>query len=229
MVRGLAALLAAALYFAVAGELPAVGGDAGRLLAGCIGAVAVGLAALAPLPGRDDPAGLAVFGLGAALLTVALTAAGAGAIANPVEALLAATAGLLFAWAFAMPAAVAALPLLVAGIDAVAVLTGPAESLDDGETVDVLTFALPRWGGDGAVAHLAVLDATFLAMFAAWALRFDLRPRRAIALMLAGLAVAVAVGVAVDRAVPALPFVAAGFLAAAPGRLLTLVRRDAAG
>jgi hypothetical protein len=227
VVRGLAALLVAVGYFAACGELPAVDGDAGRLLAGCIGAVMVGLAALAPLAGRDDPLGVALFGLGAALLTVALVAADAGAIANPAEALLAASAGLLFAWAFAVPAAVAALPLLVAGIDAFSVLTGPAEPLPSGDSVDVLTFELPQWGGGGAVAHLAVLDATFVAMFAAWALRFDLRPRLAITLMLVALAAAIAVGVAADRAVPALPFVAAAFLAASPRRLLTLVRRDA--
>ena len=48
-----------------------------------------------------------------------------GAAANPVEALAGAAAGLLFAWAFATPGAVVALPLVVAGVDLASVLTGP--------------------------------------------------------------------------------------------------------
>ena len=220
MVRGPAALLAAVALFAVAGDLP----DVGALVAGCVGALAVGLCALVPLAGRDDPVATGVFGLGAALLTAALAAAEVGALANPAEALVGASAGLLFAWAFAAPAAVLALPLLVAAIDAVAVLSGRAQPVAAGQEVDALTFVLPRWGSGDAAAHLPVLDATFLAMFAAWALRFDLRPRRAVVLMLGGLVLATAIGVAVDRAVPALPLVALGFLAAHPRRLVGLVR-----
>ena len=220
MVRRPAALLAAVALFALAGDLP----DTGALVAACTGALAVGACALIPLAGRDDPVGVGVFGLGAALLAAALAAAGVGALANPAEALFGGAAGVLFAWAFAAPAAVAALPIVVAGIDAVAVLTGPAEPVTSGKEVDVLTFALPRWGGDGAVTFLPVLDATFLAMFAAWALHFDLRPRRAVALMLGGLVLATALGVALDRSVPALPLVALGFLAAHPRRLVGLVR-----
>ena len=223
MVRGPAALLAAVLYFAVAGELP----DAGPLVAACVGALAVGGCALVAVAGRDDPVGIGVFGLGAALLTAALAAAGVGALANPAEALFAAAAGVLFAWAFAAPAAVAALPLLVAAIDAVAVLTGPAR-VAAGQEVDALTFLLPRWGGDEVATYLPVLDATFLAMFAAWALHFGLRPRRAMALMLGGLVLGAGLGIALDRPVPALPFVAAGFLAADPRRLVGLVRSDPA-
>ena len=223
MVRGPAALLAAVLYFAVAGELP----DAGALVAACVGALAVGVCALVPVAGRHDPLGLGVFGLGAALLTAALAAAEVGALANPAEALFAASAGVLFAWAFAAPAAVAALPLLVAALDAVTVLTGPAR-VASGKEVDVLTFLLPRWGSDEVATYLPVLDATFLAMFAAWALHFDLRPRRAMVLMLAGLVVGTGLGIVLDRPVPALPFVAVAFLAADPRRLAGLVRSDAA-
>ena len=222
MVRGPAALLAAAVLFAVAGELP----DAGALVAACTGALAVGVCALVPLAGRDEPLGIGIFGLGAALLTAALAAAEVGALANPAEALFAGAAGVLFAWAFAAPAAVLALPLLVAAIDAAAVLSGPSEPMAAGDQVDALTFVLPRWGGEGAVGHLAVLDATFLAMFAAWALRFSLRPRRAIALMLGALVLAAGLGVAIDRPLPALAFVAVAFLAADPRRLVMMVRQD---
>ena len=228
MVRGLAALLALALaaaYFLLSGDLPEVDGDAGRYLAGCAGAVAIGLAALSPLAGREDHLALVVLGLGAALLATALNGQDVGAAANPVEALFAAAAGMLFALAFGLPTAVVALPVLVAGIDAAAVLTGPDEPLGDFDPVDVLTFDLPAWGDERpSIARLGFLDVTFLAMFAAWSLRFALRPRLAIPLMVLGLAGSVALAVGLERAIPALPFVAAAFLLPALDRLPGLLR-----
>ena len=224
MVRGLAALLAGTAWFLLVGELPAVDGDAGRLLAGCLGATAVGLCALAPLAGRSEPAAVAVFGLGALLLAVALVGRDVGAAANPAEALLAASAGLLFGVGFGVPAAVVALPLVVAGIDAASVVGGGEAIVRGGGPVDLLTFDLPALGGGASVARLGLLDATFLALFAAWSLRFGLRPRVALPLMVAALAASVAVGVLTDRAVPALPFVAAAFLLPAVRRIPHLVR-----
>lgn len=228
MVRGLAALLGLALaaaYFLLVGDLPEVDGDAGRYAAGCAGALAVALAALAPLAGRDDALALVLLGVGAGLLATALAGQDVGAAANPVEALFAAAAGMLFASAFGIPAAVLTLPVLVAGIDAAAVLTGPAEPLGDFDPVDVLTLDLPAWGGERpSIARLGFLDATFLAMFAAWSLRFALRPRIAIPLMVVGLAGSVALAVALDRAIPALPFVAVAFLLPAVGRMRRLLR-----
>lgn len=225
MVRGLAALLVGTAYFLVVGELPSLDGEAGRYAAGCAGAVAVALCALAPLAGRDDPLAITAFGLGAVLLAVALASRDVGAAANPVEALFGAAAGLLFGIGFGMPAAVVALPLLVAGIDAAAVLGGGDEPLArGGDAVDLLTFDLPQWGGGGSVARLGLLDATFLALFAAWALRYGLRPRATIPLMVAALAGAVALGVALDRAIPALPFVAAAFLLPAADSAVRILR-----
>ena len=212
MVRGAAALLVATAWFLLVGELPSWSGEAGRYVAGCVGAVAVGLAALAPLPGRDEPLGLAVFGLGAAFLAAVLASQDVGAAANSVEALAGGAAGLLFAWAFAAPVAVVALPVVVAGVDIVSVLTGPAEPLRGAGPVDVLTLDLPALGGGASVGRLGVLDCTFLALFAAWSLRYELRPRVAIPLMVAGLAVSIALGLALDRSMPALPFLAAAML-----------------
>ena len=229
MVRGASALLAGAAYFLLVGELPAITGSAGPYVAGCIGAIFVALAAVAPLPGREDPVGLMVFGVGAGLLAAALAVKDVGAAANPVEALLAASAGLLFAYAFALPAAIVALPLLVAGIDLASVLTGPGESLAPSDPVDVLTFDLPFWSGEGSVARLALLDATFLALFAAWAVRFDLRPRVVVPLLVLAPAAAVALGVALDRAVPSLPFLAAALLLPAIDRVARLLRGSADG
>jgi hypothetical protein len=228
VVRGAAALLVAAAWFLVVGELPEVSGDGGRYLAGCVGALACGLAAIALVigpPARDEPLGLAAFGAGAVFLAAVLTAQDVGAAANPVEAVAGAAAGLLFAWAFATPLAVVALPLVVAGVDVASVLTGPAESLRGSSPVDVLTLDLPPLGGGSSVGRLGLLDVTFLALFAGWALRYDLRPRLAIALMVAGLAVSVALGLALERAMPALPFLAAALLLPAARRLPGLLRR----
>ncbi len=93
-----------------------------------------------------------------------------------------------------------------------------------GGPVDVLTFDLPVWGGGASVARLGLLDATFLALFTAWSVRYALRPRIAVPLMVLALGAAVAVGVALDRAVPALPFVALAFLAPGAGRFGRLLR-----
>jgi hypothetical protein len=226
VVRGAAALLAAAAWFLAVGELPEASGDAGRYVAGCAGALACALAALSPLAGRDEPLGVAALGAGAGFLAAVLAAQDVGAAANPVEALAAAAAGLLFAWAFAAPLAVVALPLVVAGVDLASVLTGPAEPLRGSGPVDVLTLDLPGLGGGGSVSRLGGLDATFLALFAAWSLRYGLRPRLGIALMVLGLTGSVALGVALDRAMPALPFLAAGLLLPALDRLPGLLSRS---
>ena len=207
------------------GELPGTSGEAGRYLAGCAGALFAGLAALALLPGRDEPLGLAVLGGGAAFLAAVLAAQDVGAAANPVEGLAAASAGLLFAWAFATPLAVVAIPLVVAGIDVAALLTGPEEPLRGSGPVDVLTLDLPALGGGESVARLGLLDATFLALFAAWSVRYALRPRLGVILMLAGLCGSVALGLALDRAMPALPFLAAALLLPAADRLPGLLGR----
>lgn len=226
MVRGTAALLAlivGAALLVLADDLPTTS----TYVSACAGAVAVSLCALAPLPGRDEPVGIAVFGIGAALLAVALNAADLGAEATPAEALFAAAAGLLFAIGFALPAAVLALPILVAGIDAASLLGGAEDLARPGTGSDVLTLDLPRWGSDEVVTRLSILDATFLALFAAWSLHFGLRPRIAVPLMVIALTGALALGVALDRAVPALPFLALAFLLPAVDRLVPLLRSEA--
>jgi hypothetical protein len=220
--RSPALFLVGAAYLLLAGELP----DGGVYAAACCGAVAVALCALAPLPGRDEPLGLAVLGVGAALLAVVLNGHGVGSEATPVEALFGATAGLLFGFGFAAPAAVVALPLLVAGIDAASLLGGADTLARPGTGPDVLTLDLPAWSGGEPVLSLSLLDATFLALFASWSLRFALRPRIAVPLMVCGLIGAVALSLALDRAVPTLPFLAAGFLLPALDRIGHLLRSE---
>jgi hypothetical protein len=227
VVRGPAALLAGAAYFLLVGDLPVLGGEAGRYAAGCLGALALALCALGPLAGRGEPIGIAVFGAGALLLALALNSRDVGAAATPAEALFAASAGLLFGIGFGLPAAVVALPVLVAGIDLASVLGSASEPVAGrGDAVDLLTFDLPVWGGGGSAARLGLLDATFLALFAAWSLRFALRPRVVVPLMAAGLAAAVALGLALDRAIPALPFIAAAFLLPVVDKIPHLLRSE---
>ena len=221
MVRGTAALLGAAAYFLLAGELP----DAGAYVAGIAGAVAVGLVALALLPVRDEAVGLAVLGVGAALLAVALNARDVASGATPVEVLFAAAAGLLFAVGFSVPAAVVALPILVAGIDAASLLGG-SDAVRASGGPEVLTLDLPSWGDGAAAPQLSLLDATFLALFAAWALRYALRPRVTVPLMVLGLCGAVALSIALDRSLPTLPFLALAFLLPVVDRIPHLVRTE---
>ena len=220
MVRGPAALLGGTLYLLLAGVLP----DASAVVAACAGTVAVALCALAAVPGREGAAAMVTLGLGSALLAVALNGRDVASGASPVEALFGAAAGLLFASGFALPAVVVALPLVVGGIDASSLLGGAERVPGPGTDPDLLTLDLPAWGGGDPVAAVGLLDATFLALFAAWSLRFDLRPRVAIPLMVCLLTVVIGVGTGIDRALPTLPALALGFLMPAAGRLPALLR-----
>jgi len=230
VVRGPAALLAlpgaALAYFLLAPALPALPpGEPTVLVGGSVGILAVAAATLALLPARGTVAGPLLVALGAGLMVAGLNAAGVGAGANAFEALLAAAAGLLLARVLGAAAVAVAVPVFVAVIDLYSVLTGPARRLLDsgGGTVDALSFALPAWGG-GLAGRLGVSDAVFLAMFAAWAWRFGLRRRATTAAMVGGLVAALALSVALDTAIPALPLLVAGYLLPNGDRLLDLLR-----
>ena len=81
------------------------------------------------------------------------------------EALFGACAGMLFAFGTGTAATVVAVPLLVAGIDLAAVLAG-GDGIGRGDS-GVLSLTLP---GGPDVPALGLLDAVFLAAFAAWAM-----------------------------------------------------------
>ena len=199
------------------------------LVAGAIGLLLVAATSLALLPAHDAPFGLALILLGAGLLAGALNAAGVGAGANVVEALLAASIGLLFARALGAPAIAVAVPVFVAVVDAWSVASGPSQRLLAGGTdaSDPLSFDLPAWGDDGSAGHVGLTDAVFLAMFASWAWRHDLRRGATICGLVLGLLAALVLGVVLDRAIPALPLIAAGYLLANLDRLVRLLARGA--
>lgn len=120
-----------------------------------------------------------------------------------------------------------AVPAFVAAIDVWSVFSGPSSQLLAGGTarVDALSFDLPAWGHAGGAGHLGLSDAVFLTMFAAWAWRDGLRRAATIAGMLLGLAGALGLSVFLDEAIPALPFVAAGYLLPNVDRLGRRLRR----
>jgi hypothetical protein len=224
--------LLALAYFLVAPALPALpDGDAETVVAGGVGLMMVAAATLALVPARDTLVGPVLIALGAGLLVGALNAAGAGAAANVPEALLAAAVGLLFARALGTAAVAVAVPLFVAAIDTWSVFSGPSSRLleDGGDRVDALSFDLPAWGDMGSAGRLGVSDAVFLAMFAAWAWRFGFRRRATVAGLVLGLIASLVLGIVLDRAIPALPLLAAGYLLPNLDRIAAVLRSGDAG
>jgi len=222
---------AAFAYFLAASSLPALpAGDATVLVAGSIGLMMVAASTLALLPARETLIGPLFIALGAGLLVAALNsdgATGVGAGANVLEALLAGAAGLLFARWLAAPVTAVAVPVFVAVIDILSVAFGPTSRLleDGAARVDALSFDLPAWGDGGSAGHLGFSDAFFVSLFAAWALRFGFRRTATIAGLLLGLLAALGLSVALDRGIPALPFVAAGYLLPNADRVWALLHR----
>jgi hypothetical protein len=225
-----AAPLVALAYFPAAPGLPALpAGDAALVVAGGAGLLMIALSTLALLPAHATLIGPLLVLLGGGLLVGALNAGGVGAGANVCEALLAGAGGVLLARWLDRPPFAVVLPLLVAAIDVWSVASGPSSRLlaAGTESVDVLSFALPAWGRADVVGHLGLSDAVFLSVFAAWAWRFGLRRASTLAGMTLGLLASLVLGVAFDRAVPALPLVAAGYLLPNVDRVGRLLRATA--
>ena len=222
----LGAPLAALAYFLAAPALPALpAGDTTFAIAGGVGMLMVAATPLALLPGYESLVGPLLIALGAGLLVAALSAAGVGAGANVPEAMLAAAVGLLFARWLATHVIAIAVPIFVAAIDVWSVASGPsARLLSDGtDSSDPLSFDLPAWGHMGSAGHLGLSDALFASMFAAWAWRYGLRPVATIVGLTLGLIGSLALGLLLDRAIPALPLLAAGYLLANLDRLPALL------
>jgi hypothetical protein len=226
----LLAPLVALAYFLAAPALPALpAGDAQTLVAGGVGLLMIAAATLAIVPAAESLFGPLLIVLGAGLIVGALNAGGAGGVgagANVPEAMLAAAVGLLFARWLETRVVAIAVPIIVAGIDIWSVASGPASKLlENGtDTVDPLSFDLPAWGDMGSAGHLGLSDAFFLSMFAAWGWRYGLRRRATIAGMALGLIASLGVSIWLDRAIPALPLIAAGYLLPNLDRIPALLR-----
>jgi hypothetical protein len=227
LTRALAIPLVALAYFLAAPALPALpAGDAAVLVAGGVGLLTIAGTALSLLPTRDTVVGPLLIVLGAGLLTAALNAAAVGAGANVPEALLAAALGLLLARGLRFPEIAITLPLFVALIDAWSVASGPSSRMFAGGAPidDPLSFDVPGWGHAASAGVLGLSDAVFLAMFAGWALHFGFRRIATIAGLVSGLVAALVLGVVLDRAIPALPLLAAGYLLPNVDRVGRLLR-----
>jgi len=220
VVRGPAALLGtsagALAYFLLADQLPDLGtGDTAVLVAGMVGVAMISAVVLSVVWAGDAIIPMVLLLAGSALLVAGLDAAGVGPGACVPEALAAGSLGVLLARLFAQPAFAVAIPLFVAAVDTWSVASGPSSRLLDGEPRGTaeLTFDLPSWGGSlgDAATRLGLTDAVFLAMFATWSLRLELRPRATAIGMVMGLLATVALSVATDRAIPALPLLAVGY------------------
>ncbi len=222
--------LLALAYFLAAPALPALpAGDATVVVAGGIGLLMVAATTLSLLPARDSLIGPLLIVLGTGLLAGALNAAGVGAGANVAEAMLAAAVGLLFAHWLSAPAVAIAVPVFVAAIDVWSVASGPTSRLleNDPKSSDPLSFDLPAWGDQGTAGQLGVSDAVFLSMFAAWAMGYGFRRAATLAGLALGLIASLALSIVLDRAIPALPLIAVGYLLPNLDRLPRLLRHAA--
>jgi hypothetical protein len=225
----LATPLAALAYFIAAPALPALpDGDTTMVVAGGVGMLVVAATTLALLPAHGTLIGPLLIVLGAGLLVAALNAAGAGAAANVSEALLAGAIGLLFARWLATPVIAIAVPIFVAAIDIWSVASGPTSRLAESGTdsTDPLSFEMPAWGHAGSAGHLGLSDALFLSMFAAWAWHYGFRRTATIVGLLLGLLGSLALGELLDRMIPALPLLAAGYLLPNLDRISALLRAE---
>lgn len=210
--------LAAFVYFLAAPALPGLpAGDVTTIVCGGLGLVFVSATTLALLPARETLIGPLLIILGCGLLVGALNSEGAqgvGAGANVFEALLASAVGLLLARFFEHPMSGVAVPLFAAAVDIASVWNGPSSRLLEGGTqaADPLSFDLPAWGDAGSAGHLGVSDAVFLSVFASWAARYGFRLKTTLVGMVLGLLAALVLSLTLDRAIPALPLIAAGYL-----------------
>lgn len=237
MVRRPAALLIGAYgaffaYLLIARALPDVGGtgDVNTLLSNGVALALLAGCVLALLPARDELLALALLASGAGLLGAGATEADWIPVAGATKALFGAALGMLLARLVDEPAAVVGVPLFVAGIDVASVIGGPSALLarDASEAGEFLSVHIPAWGG-GRAGVLGVADVIFLGFFAAGAWRHGLRRRATAAALALALPAAVAVQLAVDAPIPALPALAAALLLPNLDLLPGLLAREPSG
>lgn len=216
-----------------AAALPTISSERLSLtVARACGAAAIVLcaAAVARLP-TDGP-WLGVAAVAGGVATAVLAGADVGAAATPAEAVLYAAIGALLAGGLTAPPLVVGLPLLVAVLDVISTLVvGPSHVLANAGTTqpgDPLSLELPDWGNGLPAGRIGLSDVVVAGLLLSYARRLPLRPVATAVCAWAAFAVAAALSVALDEAVPTLPLVVAAFLAANAGRLLALLRRPAA-
>jgi hypothetical protein len=152
---------------------------------------------------------------------VVLAAVDVEALATPAK--LAAACGAGFALALLLDAGrqlvVIALAALVA--DVASVLAGPTKVLgeDAPGALSATALHLPAWGEGGTIL-VGLVDAVFLALFTAGAVRLGLRPLPSLVALVAALAVSAIAAAALDRALPAVPLMAIALIGVNADRIL---------
>ncbi|XAY03427.1 hypothetical protein DSM112329_00242 [Paraconexibacter sp. AEG42_29] len=208
----------------VAPALPEASSGTGVRVASVVSAVLLAAAVLAVSANSAPPLPtfLVVFlAVGIGMVALAFDATNARAAASLPEALLWATAGLLFARSFRQPTVAVAVALLVAGL-ALAGVAGDTSSLTGKASAgDPLTLELAAFGGGQALALPALL-AVVLGAVACWTAMLELRVGWTAMLVLE--AVALAAALRIDPVAPVL----AAFLLPNLDRLAAGVRDESA-
>ena len=214
------------LYFLITPVLPELHGDAAAIVPGAIGLFLLGRCVLALVPIAPHTVLLVFLVAGSGLIAAALSATGLDAEANVPKAIFAAGMGMVLFRVTTEPQLVVALALFVAAFDIWSVARGPASKLiaAQPQAVDFLTFTLPRWGGGNGAGQLGISDLLFLGCWAAAAAAWRLRPRATAAAFLLALLCPLVLTVALDRALPVLPFLAAAFLLPNLDRIALILR-----
>jgi hypothetical protein len=178
------------------------------------------------LPFRQAKA-LPLFAIGFALLSVALSLAGLGAIANFTKLVTMTLIGFWFLTFFESVLWVALVASIIPIVDALSVWRGPTRHIVDKqpEVFSTLSFAF-RIPGERGTANLGLPDLLFFALFLAASVRFRLRPGWTWVALTASFGLTIVLTVAFDVVgLPALPLLSLGFLAANVDLIWLALRR----
>jgi len=220
----LAVVAVAQAYFLVADRLPAIEPvDLSLLVAGLCGSAAIFACLAATAPAWDAPRPLAILTVGGLAVAVVLAVADVGAAATPVEAIAFGALGATLAAGLVSPAMALGLPVFVAVVDVLSTVAGGLSehvaNAGPPKGGDLLTLELPDWHSGLSGGRLGLSDAVFAGAFLLLARRVGFRPRATVLGMWLGTLAAITLAVLTGHAVPALPFIAAGYFAANADRL----------
>jgi hypothetical protein len=171
--------------------------------------------------------GLALVGGAFAVLTVLLSLADLGALANFSKLVTMTLIGFWFLTFFESVLWVALVASVIPLVDALSVWRGPTRHIveEQPEVFTTLSFAF-RIPGERSTANLGLPDLLFFALFLAAAARFRLRPGWTWLAMTASFGLTIVLTVAFDVVgLPALPLLSLAFLAVNADLLWRAVRR----
>jgi hypothetical protein len=158
---------------------------------------------------------LAWAAVAAAIAAVLIVAGYPGTPATLAKLCAASLLGLALGSLLQAPIEAVGIALLVAAVDIYSVAAGPTKVIVEQheEVLNAFTLAFHPLGAD-SVAQIGASDFVFFALFLAAAARFDLNPRASWVAMTGSLGLTLFLSYELDRALPALPLLSLGFLAA---------------